>query len=56
MPVKMDCELCVTTTIGVTITLSIMFRSCPLRVNEETLPTNLIQMEVQNYDIILGID
>ena len=45
-----------TTPGGVIVTTNTLFKNYPLRANEETIPTDLIQLEVQNYDIILGMN
>jgi len=49
-------QLGVTTPVGSICYTSTNFRDCAISINGEVIPIDLIQLGIQGYDVILGID
>jgi len=52
----MNVQLYVTTPLGSTYYTDVIFRNCAIQLEGRTLPTNLIQLDIQGWDVILGMD
>jgi len=55
-PDEMDVQLYVTTPLGSTYYTNIVFKSCTIKLEGRVLPADLIQLDIQGWDIILGMD
>ena len=53
---EMDMQLCVTTPVGSIYQIEDVVRNCPFVIHDRVLPTNLILLEIQGYDVILEMD
>jgi len=55
-PSEMDTRLCLATLLGSIYHTDIIFKNCAIRVEERVLSADLAQLEIQGWDIILGMD
>lgn len=53
---RLDCELVIQTPLAEVIIKKMLFRECVIKVGEAELEANLIQLEIRNFDTILGMD
>ena len=56
MPDEKDIQLYVTTPLGNIYHTDVVLRDCAFNVDGRTLPANLVQLEIQGWDVILGMD
>jgi len=54
--VEMDYELCISTPVGLAVTSDVMLKDCPIIINKREFPTNLVRLEVKDFNIILRMD
>ena len=52
----MDVQLCVSYPIGSVYHTNTIFRDCAISISGTILHANLIQLGIQGYDVILGMD
>ena len=55
-PEKLDFDLSVETPLGDIAIISTIYKSCPVQINNLTLPIDLNSLEINEFDVILGID
>jgi len=55
-PSEMNVQLYVTTPLGSTYYTNLVFRNCPIQLEGRILPVDLVQLNIQGWDVILGID
>ena len=53
---EMDVQLCVTTPVGSVYQAELVFKNCPVVIQNRIFPTDLVLLEIQGYDVILGMD
>jgi len=53
---EMDVQLYVTTPLGSTYYTDVVFKNCTIQLEGRVHPANLIQLDIQGWDVILGID
>ena len=49
-------ELYMNLPMGKTVKFSVMYKNCPITLNQEELVGNLVQLDMSEFDVILGID
>ena len=54
-PFKMEHVLCVNTLVGSVLCTNVIFRTCPLNVSGKNLLIDLVKIEMQGFDVILGM-
>ena len=52
----LDVNLAVSTPIGSTILCTSIVKNCPIMVEGHVMPANLVVLEMNGFDIILGMD
>jgi len=53
---EMDVRLCVATLVGSIYRTEIVVRNGPITIYDNVFPANLVLLEIQGYDMILGMD
>ena len=52
----MDVQLCVTNPLGSIYHIKVVVRDCLVIIHDRIFLTDLVLLEIQRYDVILGID
>ena len=52
----MDVQLCVATPVGSIYQTEVVVRNCYIILQDRVLPADLVLLEIQGYDVILGMD
>ncbi|XP_077242573.1 uncharacterized protein LOC143883096 [Tasmannia lanceolata] len=52
----LDVELCVDTPVGGSLITDRVFKSCVVKIGDRELPTELVVLEMRDFDVILGMD
>ena len=55
-PSEMNVQLYVTTPLGSTYYTDLVFKNCPIQLEGRILPVDLVQLNIQGWDVILGMD
>ena len=55
-PSEMDVQLYVTTPLGPTYCTDLVFKDCTIQLEGRVLPADLVQLDIQGWDVILGMD
>jgi len=55
-PSEMDVQLYVTTPSGSTYYTDLVFKNCAIQLEGRVLPIDLVQLDIQAWDVILGMD
>jgi len=55
-PDEMDVQLYVTTPLGSTDYTDIIFKNCAIKLEGRVLPADLVQLDIQGWDVILGMN
>ena len=55
-PDEMDVQFYVSTPLGPTYYTDVIYRNCVVTLEGKFLPADLIQLNIQGWDVILGID
>ena len=55
-PNEMDVQLHVTTPLGSTYYTDVIFKNCAIHLEGRILPADLVQLDIQGWDAILGMD
>ena len=53
---EMDVQLCVMTPLGSIFHMGIIFKNYAINANKRILPVDLIQLKIQGYKVILGMN
>ena len=53
---EMDMQLCVATRVGSIFQTESVVRNCPITIHDKVFPIDLVWLEMQVYDVILGMD
>jgi len=53
---EMDVQLCVTTPLGSVYQEKLVVRNCPIVIQNRMFPADLVLLEIQCYDVVLGMD
>ena len=56
LPAKLPYYFEVESPLGIDVLTDKMYTDCPLRLNDKVYPANLIEIPLQKYDLILGMD
>ena len=55
-PSEMNVQLYVTTPLGSTYYTDVVFKNCTIQLEGRVLPVDLVQLDIQGWDVILGMD
>jgi len=55
-PSEMDVQLYVTTPLGSTHYTDVVFKNCTIQLEGRVLPVDLVQLDIQGWDVILEMD
>ena len=55
-PSEMDVQLYVTTPLGSVYYTDLIFKRCTVQLEGRVLPIDLVQLNIQGWDVILGMD
>ena len=55
-PSRLDRGLSITTPVDSSVITDRVYRSCMIRIGQREMPANLVVLEFQDFDIILGMD
>jgi len=55
-PDEMDVQLCVATPVGLIYQIEDVVRNCLITIHDKVFPIDLVLLEIQRHDVILGID